>query len=65
MNPFSYGENAGNVVTRAFTGTTTGNHSCIQNSAFTQVDFYSLTPVNTGCASSGSTNLWITFGVKG
>ena len=64
INPASHGQNGSNILTRAFSGTTTSNHSCFQNSSFTQVNFYSLTAINTGCAGSGTTSLWITFQVK-
>ena len=64
LNPASHGQNGSNVLTRMFSGTTTGNHSCFQNPSFTQVNFYSLTAINTGCAGSGTTSLWITFQVE-
>jgi hypothetical protein len=62
INPESHGVNGSNILTRAFSGTTTSNHSCFQTGS--QVSFYSLTAFNTGCAGVGSTLLYITFQVK-
>jgi hypothetical protein len=64
LNPYSYGVNGSNVLTRAFTGTTTGTYSCFQNSSFSQINFYSLTSVNAGFAGTGDTTLTITFQTK-
>jgi hypothetical protein len=64
MNPNSYGLNGSNVVTRVFNGTTTGTYSCIQNSSYTRVSFYSLTPANTGCDGANPTTLIIMFQVR-
>jgi hypothetical protein len=62
INPESHGVNGSNILTRAFSGTTTSNHSCFQTGS--QVSFYSLSAFNTGCSGVGSTLLYITFQVK-
>ena len=64
MNPVSYGENSGDLITKPFLGTTTSTFSCIQKADLSQVSFYSLTAFNTGFADTGSTTLTITFVTK-
>lgn len=58
------GVNGANVLSRSFSGNTTGNYSMFQNSSYTTMTFYSLSPTQAGYASVGSGSLTIFFLAK-
>ena len=58
------GVNGANVLTRTFTGNTTGNYSMFQDSGYTQVTFYSLSGTLAGYATVGASTMTIYFFAK-
>jgi len=64
VGAFTNGLNGANVLTRTFTGNTTGNYSMFQDSGFTTITFYSLSPTLAGYATVGSATLTINFFAK-
>ena len=64
IGAFTNGLNGSNVLTRTFSGNTTGNYSMFQNSAFTSITFYSLSGTLAGYATVGLGTLTINFQAK-
>ena len=64
IGAFTNGLNGSNVLTRTFSGNTTGNYSMFQNSAFTSIIFYSLSGTLAGYATVGLGTLTINFQAK-
>jgi hypothetical protein len=64
VGAFTNGLNGSNVLTRTFSGNTTGNYSMFQDSSFTSMTFYSLSPTLAGYASVGLATLTINFFAK-
>lgn len=64
VGAFTNGVNGANVLTRTFTGNTTGNYSMFQNSTFTSITFYSLSGTLAGYATVGASTLTIHFFAK-
>jgi hypothetical protein len=58
------GVNGANVLTRTFTGNTTGNYSMFQDSGYTSVTFYSLSGTLAGYATVGASTMTIYFFAK-
>jgi len=62
----THGNNAGVVATKAPTGINTVTFSALQTLSsgnWTGFDIYSISSGNTGCASSGTTTVTVTFGI--
>jgi hypothetical protein len=64
VGAFTSGVNGSNVLSRSFSGNTTGNYSMFQNSGYTTMTYYSLSPTLAGYASVGSGSLTIFFLAK-
>ncbi len=64
IGAYSSGVNGANVLTKAFWGNTTGTYSMYQNSTYTTMTYYTLTPTQAGYASTGTSTLTITFLAK-
>jgi hypothetical protein len=66
INVMTHGNNSGNIYSKAPTGQSTGAFSVVQTLAtgsYTTFDLYSISSTNTGCASSGTTTVGVTFGL--
>lgn len=66
INIMTHGNNSGNVYSKSPTGQSTAGYSAIQTlstGAWTTLDVYSINNTNTGCASSGTTTVIVTFGL--
>lgn len=59
VGAFTSGLNGSNVLTRTFSGNTTGNYSMFQNSSYNQITFYSLSGTLAGYATVGASTLTI------
>ena len=64
ISSFTNGLNGTNVLTRTFTGNTTGNYSMFQNSSYTTITYYSLSGTLAGYATVGVSTLTINFQAK-
>lgn len=64
IGAFTNGVNGANVLTRTFTGNTTGNYSMFQNSSYNTITFYSLSGTLAGYATVGAATLTINFFAK-
>ena len=64
VGAYTNGVNGSNVLTRTFTGNTTGNYSMFQNSSYNSMTFYSLSPTLGGYATVGLATLTIFFFAK-
>ena len=66
VNITTHGVNSGNVWTKSPTAVASTGYAALQTVSgglFTSLTIYGLNSTNTGIASSGSTNLIITFGL--
>jgi hypothetical protein len=64
VGAFTNGLNGSNVLTRTFSGNTTGNYSIFQNNIYTNITFYSLNATNAGYSSVGASTLTINVFAK-
>lgn len=64
VGAYTSGVNGAVVLTRSFVGNTTGNYSMFQNSTYTGMTFYSMTPTNAGYSSTGNSTLTLYFLAK-
>jgi hypothetical protein len=64
IGSFTNGLNGSNVLTRTFSGNTTGNFSMFQNSSFNTITYYSLSPTLAGYATVGLASLTINVFAK-
>ena len=61
LNAQTHGTNGANTFSRSIIAVTTSTFSCVQPASLASVTFNAITSTNTGCASSGTTTVDITF----